>query len=110
MHEGAIKTDARQNNANLLLSSDAEIDTKPQLEIFNDDVQCAHGATIGQLDEQALFYLRSRGIDEKQAKTLLTFGFARALINTIDDARIKHKFTELALNKLDANHDIQEYI
>ena len=108
VQEGAIKTNAQQNNANLLLSNDAEIDTKPQLEIFNDDVQCAHGATVGQLDEQALFYLCARGIDQQQAKTLLTFGFAKALINAISDSRIRHKFTELALSKLDAEQLIQE--
>ena len=60
----AQKTDAQQTNQNLLLSDDAEIDTKPQLEIFADDVKCSHGATIGQLDEDAIFYLRSRGIDD----------------------------------------------
>ena len=61
--QGAVKTDADQTNDNLLLSPDAEIDTKPQLEIYADDVKCAHGATVGQLDANALFYLRSRGID-----------------------------------------------
>jgi len=110
VHEGAIKTDAQQTNANLLLSSDAEIDTKPQLEIYNDDVKCAHGATIGQLDEDALFYLRSRGINEKDAKALLTFGFAKSLINTIPEATIKHKLTQLVLQKLDATQSIKEFL
>ncbi len=75
VHPKAIKTDAEQYNKNLLLSNDAEVDTKPQLEIFVDDVKCAHGATVGQLDPEALFFLRSRGLDEQMAKTLLIDGF-----------------------------------
>ncbi len=78
--EGAIKTDARQSNRNLLLSRFAEIDTKPQLEIYNDDVKCTHGATVGQLDTDALFYLRSRAIDEAAARRLLTVAFAREVV------------------------------
>ena len=76
VHEGAQKTDAYQSNKNLLLSADAEVDTKPQLEIYADDVKCAHGATVGQLDERMVFYLRSRGIGEAEARALLTYGFA----------------------------------
>ena len=72
----AQKTDAKQTSANLLLSDDAQIDTKPQLEIYADDVKCTHGATIGQLDEDALFYLRSRGISPKAAQAMLVFAFA----------------------------------
>ena len=69
VHKDAQKTDAKQTNRNLLLSDDAQIDTKPQLEIYADDVKCTHGATIGQIDENALFYLRSRGIDESSARS-----------------------------------------
>ncbi|MDX8411526.1 MAG: Fe-S cluster assembly protein SufD [Mariprofundaceae bacterium] len=76
VHEGAEKTDAVQSNANLLLSDNAEIDTKPELEIYADDVKCAHGATVGQLDEEALFYLRSRGLAEATARNVLTYAFA----------------------------------
>jgi len=76
VHKDAQKTDAKQTNRNLLLSDDAQIDTKPQLEIFADDVKCTHGATIGQIDEEALFYLRSRGIEETQARNLLLLAFA----------------------------------
>jgi Fe-S cluster assembly protein SufD len=76
VHKGAQKTDAKQTNRNLLLSDDARIDTKPQLEIYADDVKCTHGATIGQIDEVALFYLRSRGIDEASARKLLLSAFA----------------------------------
>jgi Fe-S cluster assembly protein SufD len=76
VHKDAQKTDAKQTNRNLLLSDDARIDTKPQLEIHADDVKCTHGATIGQIEETALFYLRSRGIDELSARKLLLFAFA----------------------------------
>jgi Fe-S cluster assembly protein SufD len=76
VHRDAQKTDAKQTNRNLLLSDDAQIDTKPQLEIFADDVKCTHGATIGQIEDQALFYLRSRGIDEVSARQLLLLAFA----------------------------------
>ena len=75
VHKAAQKTDATQTNKNLLLSSDAVIDSKPQLEIFNNDVQCSHGSTIGDLDKDALFYLRTRGIDAEAARTLLTYAF-----------------------------------
>lgn len=80
VHDGAEKTDASQTNHNLLLSTDAEVDTKPELEIYADDVRCAHGATIGQLDEESVFYLRSRGIGEDLARNILTFAFADDVI------------------------------
>jgi Fe-S cluster assembly protein SufD len=76
VHKDAQKTDAKQTNRNLLLADDAQIDTKPQLEIYADDVKCTHGATIGQIDEDALFYLRSRGISEAQARGILLQAFA----------------------------------
>lgn len=76
VHKEAQKTDAKQTNRNLLLSDDAQIDTKPQLEIYADDVKCTHGATIGQIEEDALFYLRSRGIREAEARRLLLQAFA----------------------------------
>jgi Fe-S cluster assembly protein SufD len=76
VHKDAQKTDAKQTNRNLLLSDSAQIDTKPQLEIYADDVKCTHGATIGQIEETALFYLRSRGIDEASARRLLLVAFA----------------------------------
>jgi len=79
----AQKSDAAQQNQNLLLSEDATIDTKPELQIFADDVKCAHGATVGQLDDAALFYLRARGIDETQAKAILTHAFAREVVDRI---------------------------
>ena len=84
MEPGAQKTDASQSNNNLLLSANAEVDTKPQLEIYADDVKCAHGATIGQIDQNSLFYLRSRGIDEDAARALLTFAFLNDVLEEIE--------------------------
>jgi Fe-S cluster assembly protein SufD len=76
VHKDAQKTDAKQTNRNLLLSDDAQIDTKPQLEIYADDVKCTHGATIGQIEEEALFYMRSRGLADSEARALLLLAFA----------------------------------
>jgi len=80
VHPGAQKTDAKQTNRNLLLSDDALVNTNPQLEIFADDVKCTHGSTVGQLDDDAVFYLRSRGIGVEAAKSLLTYAFASDLV------------------------------
>ena len=77
------KIDAFQSNNNLLLSKSATIDSKPQLEIYADDVKCSHGCTIGQLDEDALFYMRSRGITEQQARVILTVGFVQDVLDCI---------------------------
>lgn len=71
------------NNRNLLLSNDAEADTKPQLEIYADDVKCAHGVTVGQLDEKSVFYLQSRCVDEETARNMLTFAFANEMVTKI---------------------------
>ncbi|MGP4843761.1 Fe-S cluster assembly protein SufD [Marinobacter sp. 1Y8] len=83
IHKDAQKSNANMSNKNLLLSTGAEIDTKPELEIYADDVKCAHGATIGRLDEAALFYLVSRGIDRREANTLLSMAFINELITQI---------------------------
>lgn len=83
VREDAQKTDAKQTNQTLLLSRDAQINTKPQLEIFADDVKCTHGATIGQLSDEALFYLRSRGIPKERAQSLLTYAFASDIVSRI---------------------------
>ena len=80
VHPGAAGTDARQTNANLLLSLGAEVDTKPELEIYADEVKCAHGATIGRLDPEALFYLNTRGLSKETAQHLLTMGFAEKIV------------------------------
>jgi Fe-S cluster assembly protein SufD len=83
VHENAQKTDAVQHSKNLLLSKQAQINTKPQLEIRNNDVRCFHGATIGQMDTDAVFYLKSRGIDEREAKRVLIRGFAAEIIDGV---------------------------
>ena len=101
VREHASGTDAQQSNKNLLLSNDARVDTKPQLEIFNDDVKCSHGATVGQLEDEELFYLLSRGISQTLAKNLLTYGFAEEIINKIGIEEIKKDLDEAVLNRLD---------
>ena len=96
----AQKTDAAQSNNNLLLSRDAEVDTKPQLEIYADDVKCSHGATVGQLDEQMMFYLRSRGIDKEVARGMLTYGFAHDIVERMNIAPLQSRIEELLIRKL----------
>ncbi len=103
VREGAQKTDAMQTNRNLLLSNEARVDTKPQLEIFADDVKCAHGATVGQLEEEELFYLISRGLRPELARNLLTYGFAEEVINKINVESIKAQLDEAVLNRLHAS-------
>jgi Fe-S cluster assembly protein SufD len=96
----AQKTDAKQTNRNLLLSSDATIDTKPQLEIFADDVKCTHGATVGQLDEDSLFYLRSRGIGVEEARRMLIHAFAAVVIQRLKMESIRPELDQRVLDKL----------
>jgi Fe-S cluster assembly protein SufD len=95
----AQKTDGKQTNNNVLLSETAQADTKPQLEIFADDVKCTHGATVGRLDEVALFYLRSRGIDLEQARTLLTYAFAADVLERIDQPDVRKALEALTLER-----------
>jgi Fe-S cluster assembly protein SufD len=102
VHKMATGTDAYQSNKNLLLSNDARVDTKPQLEIFNDDVKCAHGATVGQLEDEELFYLLSRGLNEDLARNLLTYGFAEEVIEKIKVPSVKNALDEAVLNRLHA--------
>src|SRR5215472_3865838 len=89
VHKDAQKTDAKQTNRNLLLNDDAQIDTKPQLEIYADDVKCTHGATIGQIEENALFYIRSRGLGEMEARRLLLLAFAGECLERIRPGSIR---------------------
>ena len=96
----AQKTDAKQSNKALLLSEDAQINTKPELEIFADDVKCTHGATVGQLDEDALFYLRARGLGLEQARNVLIHAFASDLLNRIAIAPIREQLEDLLLAQL----------
>lgn len=100
-------TDAQQQNKNLLLSNDARVDTKPQLEIFNDDVKCSHGATVGQLEEEELFYLLTRGLPETLARNLLTYGFAEEIINKIEIESIKSDLDSAVLNRLDVKLGVE---
>ena len=99
----AQKTNAFQKNNNILLDDTATINTKPQLEIFADDVKCSHGCTIGQLDESAMFYLRSRGIPEKEAKALLMFAFSNNVLDSVKIPELKNRITRLIANKLGVN-------
>ena len=110
VHPQAQKIEAYQNNANLLLSDDAEIDTKPELEIYADDVKCNHGATIGQLDNDMLFYLRSRAVDEQTARSLLTYAFVDEIINNISFQSIKNKLEHLIIGRLPDSSLIREYV
>lgn len=89
IHPGAQKTEAHLNNKNLLLSKKAELDTKPELEIYADDVKCSHGASIGQLDEKSLFYFRSRGIDKAGAEAMLCLGFVNEKVEQIPSAPVQ---------------------
>jgi Fe-S cluster assembly protein SufD len=97
VHPEAQKTDGKQSNNNLLLSPTARIDTKPQLEIFADDVKCTHGATVGRLDEMAMFYLNSRGIGTETARTLLTYAFAADVLETIELEPMKTELERMVL-------------
>jgi Fe-S cluster assembly protein SufD len=108
VHPGAQRTDAHLANHNLLLSSTAEIDTKPQLEIDADDVKCTHGATVGQLDDAQLFYLRARGIDEAMAKTLLTYAFAHDVIERIRIASLRTQLEQVLFARLPHGARIRE--
>lgn len=97
VHPEAQKTDGKQSNNNLLLSPTARVDTKPQLEIFADDVKCTHGATVGRLDEVAMFYLNSRGIGRDTARTLLTYAFAADVLETIELEPMKKELERMVL-------------
>jgi len=100
VHPKAQKTNAFQKNPNLLLSKNAEMDTKPQLEIFADDVKCSHGATVGQLDESAIFYLRSRGLEKSAARDLMIYSFAEEMIQQIRFEPLRHHLTKTLAAKL----------
>jgi Fe-S cluster assembly protein SufD len=98
VHPQAQKTSAEMNNRNLLLSDDAEIDAKPQLEILADDVKCSHGVAVGQLDPESIFYLVSRGVDRETAKNMLTFAFANEMVEKIGLESLRKRVQEHLLN------------
>jgi Fe-S cluster assembly protein SufD len=104
----AQKTDAKQNNQNLLLSEDAEINSKPQLEILADDVKCTHGTAIGQIDRDVLFYLRTRGIGEGAARSLLTYGFAFDALARIKVEAVRYWLESEILSQLQSGEEIRE--
>lgn len=100
VRQDAQKTNAFQQNNNILLSEDAIINTKPQLEIWADDVKCSHGCTVGQLDEEALFYLQARGIDKMQAKGLLLYAFAGEVLEKIQEESFRNYCDSLIQERL----------
>ncbi len=107
VHKDAQKTDAKQTNRNLLLSDDAQVDTKPQLEIYADDVKCTHGATIGQLDEDAIFYLRTRGVPQEMARALMLFGFAGENLERMKLPAVREYVEDLVAAKLPQGSTLQ---
>lgn len=108
VHPVAQKTDAKQTNKNILLSDDAQVNTKPQLEIYADDVKCTHGATIGQLDEDAIFYLRARGIGLDRAKRMLIHSFAGEIIERVLCDPVREQLDRLVWDRLERNLTVAE--
>jgi Fe-S cluster assembly protein SufD len=108
VHPGAQKTNAQLSSRNLLLSKSAEIDTKPELSIDADDVKCTHGATVGQLDDNAMFYLRSRGVDEAMARALLTYAFAHDVIERVRVAPLRAMLERILVERLPQGGRIRE--
>lgn len=110
VHPDAQRSDAQQQNKNLLLSEDAEVDTKPQLEIYADDVACSHGATVGQLNADALFYLRTRGVDEQTARSLLTYAFANDVIEKFELPQLRTYVEHELTSKMFSVDDVEEIL
>ena len=104
----AIKTDARQSNKNILLTDTARVNSKPFLEIYNDDVKCSHGSTTGQLDQDALFYLRQRGIGEETARMLLLFAFADEIVQKISIPQLRQRIEDMVKKRLQGELQICE--
>ena len=98
----AFKTNSRQTNRNLILSESAIVDSKPMLEILNDDVKCSHGSTIGQIDEEAVFYLRSRGIDEKEARSLVVYAFASEIVDRVKSDVVRESLRKMMFGQMAA--------
>lgn len=110
VHPGAQKTDAKQSNRNLLLSSSAIANSNPQLEIFADDVKCTHGSTVGQLDEDAIFYLRSRGIGQEAARSLLTYAFASDIVERIKVGPVRRDLEEFLFARLPQGEVVRQAV
>jgi Fe-S cluster assembly protein SufD len=110
VHKGAQKTDAKQSNRNLLLSRDAIANSNPQLEIYADDVKCTHGSTVGQLDEDAVFYLRSRGIGAEAARSLLTYAFASDIVERIKVEPVRRDLEEFLFARLPMGEVVRQAV
>ena len=110
VEEGAQKTDAKQTNMNLILSDQALADSKPQLEIFADDVKCTHGATIGQIDNDAIFYLGSRGLSKEAARSMLIYAFANEMISQISIEPLRARLSELLFDRLPQTEMLRETV
>lgn len=110
VHPGAQKTDAKQSNRNLLLSSEAIANSNPQLEIFADDVRCTHGSTVGQLDDDAIFYLRSRGIGAEAARSLLTYAFASDIVERIKVEPVRRDLEEFLFSRLPQGEVVRQAV
>jgi len=110
VHHGAQKTDAKQSNRNLLLSRDAIANSNPQLEIYADDVKCTHGSTVGQLDEDAVFYLRSRGIGAEAARSLLTYAFASDIVERIKVEPVRRDLEEFLFARLPMGEVVRQAV
>ncbi len=110
VHVGATGTDSAQSSRNLLLSDKAHIDTQPQLEIFNDDVKCQHGATVGQIDADALFFLKSRGLTDERARNLLTHAFATEIIVKIPAPALVDSLSKTILERMTGEHVTGEHV
>jgi Fe-S cluster assembly protein SufD len=108
VHQLAQKTDAKQTNKNLLLSDDATVNTKPQLEIYADDVKCTHGATVGQLDEEAIYYLRSRGLGLETARRMLIHAFAGEIIERVRSEPVREELDRIIWDRLEANPHLEQ--
>jgi Fe-S cluster assembly protein SufD len=108
VHPIAQKTDGKQTNNTLLLSKDARVDTKPQLEIFADDVKCTHGATVGRLDEMALFYMKSRGVNAETARRLLVYAFAAGVVETIEQPELREVLERITLERFVKEPELTE--
>lgn len=100
VQDGAVKTEANMTNRNILLTDKAHVDTRPFLEIYNDDVKCSHGSTIGQLDEQAMFYLQTRGISQRTAMTMLSYAFCDEVIRMIDESNLREVVGDMVKKRL----------
>ena len=108
VRRNAVKTDARQTNKNILLTDTAKVNSKPFLEIYNDDVKCSHGSTTGQMDQESMFYLRQRGIGEESARMLLMFAFADEIVGKIAIPQLRQRIEDMVKKRLQGELQICE--